>query len=47
MDLECLVMDLHLREDDLDLLAKFENCCRSNRDMDANLVTKMMEKGKK
>ena len=41
MDLEYLVMDPHLREDDLDLLAEFENCCHSNRYTDANIVTKM------
>ena len=42
MDLEYLVRDPHLREDDLDLLAEFENCCRSNRYMDANIATKMI-----
>ena len=42
MDLEYLAMDPHLREDDLDLLAEFENCCHSNRYMDANIATKMI-----
>ena len=37
-------MDPHLREDDLDLLAEFENCCCSNRDMDANFSAKMFLK---
>ena len=44
MDLEYLFMDPHLREDDFDLLAEFENCCRSNRDMNANIATKITKK---
>jgi hypothetical protein len=44
MDLEYLGMDPHLREDDLDLLVEFENCCRSNRDIDASIAKKISKK---
>ena len=44
MDLEYLVRDPHLREDDLDLLAEFENICCSNREVDVNIATKILKK---
>ena len=44
MNLDYLAMNLHLRIDDLDLLAKFKNCCHSNRYMDANPMVKMLTK---
>ena len=47
MDIEYLVRDPCLSTYELDLLLKFENLCYYNRYMDANLLKKIIEKGKK